>query len=172
MDVTRYGILAVFVGISSCGGGPEDTVVSPRTPAAEIAPHAPEPETPGADTATPAFEASVADDGETYATWTDHETTIVRSHDRAEIVVSGTPSGLAWSDRYVTWWAEGGFHVVERASLKHLPSPLDGGIVVPKNGAVIVTWTNTQGRDTAVVEVRASIDASPHIRIVAASVAT
>jgi hypothetical protein len=182
MDRMRYGIFALFVGISSCAGGREDTIVSAGTPPVPP-PHAVEPGAAAdarSPTSAPAFEASVAEDGATYATWDDHDTTIVRSSDHAAVVVAGTPSEIRWSDRYVTWSSIDAFHIVERTTMKHL-SIEGGGIVIPKTGNTIVTWNalrdprrgeNDERDAVGVVEVRDGIDAAPRIHIVAASVSS
>lgn len=162
MDVRRYVIVALFAGISSCGGGPEDTAVGPGTLAVEG------PVAAGEMTPETAIEASISADGSAYATWDDRETTIVRAFDGERLVVEGVPERLEWIGPFARWSSALADHVVDSRTLAEVSIHAAGGVVIPKSGTSVVTWTN--GEQNGVVEVRDRLGDEPRIRIVAASV--
>lgn len=165
MDVRRIVIVALYAGISSCGGGPADTSVSAEThPADDVAADAPSLAVPK--------EASVAPDGAAFATWDDREAVIVRVADGARIVVPGEPINLDWSSRYVTWSTEDAVHVVDRETFEQLTVPTEGnaGAVVARSADTVVTWSDAAGGAPGIVEVRRGLTAEPHVRIASASV--
>jgi hypothetical protein len=164
MDVRRYAIAALFAGISSCGGVPEDTAVSTGTPAVEG------PVAAAEITTEPAIEAAVSADGSAYATWDDHTTTIVRVADGESVVIEGAPEGLEWMGSFARWSSRVADHVVDARTLAHVSIHAAGGVVLPKSGAFVVTWTN--GESNGIVEVRDRLGEEPRIRIVAASVSS
>jgi hypothetical protein len=115
-----------------------------------------------------AIGATMAPDGEAFATWNDEIVTVVRIGDGARVAYPLTPLGYAeptitWTAKSVSWADAGGASLVDRATWHSHHIAMDGAtLVVSKDGGIAAAY-----RD-GVVEIWRAGDSSPAAHIASA----
>jgi hypothetical protein len=115
-----------------------------------------------------AIGATMAPDGEAFATWNDEVVTVVRIADGARVAYPLTPLGYAeptftWTAKSVSWTDGDGASLVDRGTWRGHHIAMDGAtLVVSKDGSVAAAYRN------GLVEVWRAGDSSPAAHVASA----